>query len=57
MERGPDSRNSECRMSWNRLAGEGVGSEGAAHAFGDMARGYAFGRVAASTRRTHEANW
>ena len=25
--------------------------------FGDIARGYAFGRVAASTRRTYEANW
>ena len=25
--------------------------------FGDFARGYAFGRVARSTRKTYEANW
>ena len=28
-----------------------------ADVFGDIARGYAFGRVAASTRRTYEASW
>ena len=25
--------------------------------FGDLARGYAFGRVATSTKKTYEANW
>jgi len=25
--------------------------------FGNVARGYAFGRVAASTRKTYEVNW
>ena len=56
MERVPDSGETECRMSWNRLAGAGVGNGGAAHVFGDIARGYAFGRVAALTRRAYEAN-
>ena len=41
--RGPDSRETECRMSWNRLAGAGGGNGGAAYVVGDIARGYAFG--------------
>ena len=37
--------------------GARVGNGGVARVFGDTARGYAFGRVAPSTRRTYEANW
>ena len=44
-------------MSRNRLAGAGAGGGGAAHVFGDTARGYEFGKVATSTRKTYEANW
>ena len=38
---------------WHARAGQG----GAADVFGDFAIGYAVGRVAASTRKTYEANW
>jgi len=44
-------------MSRNRLAGAGTGIGGAANVFGDIAREYAFGRVAALSRKTYEANW
>ena len=44
-------------MSRNCLAGAGTGGRGAAQVFGDIARGYAFGKIAASIRKTYEANW
>lgn len=52
-----DPRETNRRMPRNRLAGAGTGGRGAADVFGDIARGYAFGKVAASTRKTYEANW
>ena len=43
--------------SRNCLAGARAGEGGAADVFGDFARGYALGRVAASTRNNYEENW
>ena len=51
-----DSRETKRRMPRNRLAGSGAGEWGAADVVGDIARGYAFGRVAASTAKTYEAS-
>ena len=44
-------------MSRTRLVGAATEGGGAAHVFGDIARGYAFGKVAASTRKSYEAKW
>ena len=54
---GEDSSESKCRMPRNRLADSEAGGRGVADVFGDIARGYAFGRVAAPTRRTYEVSW
>ena len=56
---GADFRETKRRMPRNRLAGlVEAGGRGAADVFGDIARGYAFGRVAALTdRRTYDASW
>ena len=58
---GADPSETKRRMPRNRLAGPGAGGWGAVDVFGDIARGYAFGRVAASTRRNYEwrlwVNW
>ena len=47
--------NAECpRIAW-QVQELGTGEQ--LILFGDIAKGYAFGRVAASTQRTYEANW
>ena len=57
MEDRADYRETKRSMPLNRLAGAGSGGRGSADVLGDVARGYAFERVAASTRKTYEANW
>ena len=52
-----DSSEIRRRIARNRLAGPGAGGRGPPDAFGDITRGYAFARVAASTRRTYEGSW
>ena len=57
MDCGADCSETKRRMPRNRLAGPGAGGRGAADVFEDIARGYSFGGVAASTGRTYEASW
>ena len=57
MARETDSRDTNYRMSRTRLGGAGIRNGGAGNVFGDIAREYAFGRVAASSRKPYQENW
>ena len=57
MEGRADSREVKRRIHHTRLAGAGSGGRGATDVLIDIARGYVFGRVEASTRKAYEASW